>query len=155
MLEWFSHVYAYTRLLILKVDWIYKIICNTNHTQSQCYFSYSIICLNLGCHYSHSHYNLFFNSNAILNKIKLGFSTMHTFNFKQITCHFYFKAITCNWLIICWLYEWCGMIIGHHNLEYRFYWARWVSNTFPFCNLAFELRSRVLILVFIYVIFDL
>ena len=35
------------------------------------------------------------------------------------------------------------MNVGHHNLEDRFHRARWVPNTFPSCNIASELRSRV------------
>ena len=35
------------------------------------------------------------------------------------------------------------MNAGHHSLEDRFHQARWVPNTFPPCNIVFELRSRV------------
>ena len=35
------------------------------------------------------------------------------------------------------------MNAGHHSLEDRFYWARWVPNTFPLCNIVSELKLRV------------
>ena len=35
------------------------------------------------------------------------------------------------------------MNVGHHSLEDRFHRARWVPNTFPSCNVASELKSRV------------
>ena len=35
------------------------------------------------------------------------------------------------------------MNVGHHSLEDRFHQATWVPNTFPSCNIASELRSRV------------
>ena len=36
------------------------------------------------------------------------------------------------------------MNVNHHSLEDRFHRVRWVPNTFPPCNIAFELRLRVL-----------
>ena len=35
------------------------------------------------------------------------------------------------------------MNVSYHNLEDRFHWVRWMPNTFPPCNIASELRSRV------------
>ena len=35
------------------------------------------------------------------------------------------------------------MNVGNHNLEDQSHWVRWVPNTFPPCNIAFELRFRV------------
>ena len=46
------------------------------------------------------------------------------------------------------------MNVGHYNLEDRFHRARWVPNTFPSCNIASELRSRVDRPMFILIIFN-
>ena len=35
------------------------------------------------------------------------------------------------------------MNVGYHSLENQFHRVRWVPNTFPSCNVASELRSRV------------
>ena len=45
------------------------------------------------------------------------------------------------------------MNVGQHSLEDQFHRARWVPNTFPSYNIAFELRSRVDRPMFILIIF--
>ena len=46
------------------------------------------------------------------------------------------------------------MNVRHHSLEDQFDWARWVPNTFPPCNIAFELRLRVDRPMLIFIIFN-
>ena len=47
-----------------------------------------------------------------------------------------------------------NMNVGHYNLEDRFHRVRWVPNTFPSCNIASELISRVDRPLFILIIFN-
>ena len=46
------------------------------------------------------------------------------------------------------------MNVGHHSLEDMFNKVRWVPNTFPPCNIAFELRSKIDRSMLILVIFN-
>ena len=46
------------------------------------------------------------------------------------------------------------MNVGHYSLKDWFHQARWVPNTFPPCNIASELRSKVDRPVLILVIFN-
>ena len=94
-----------------------------------CLFNNSFKFMNLGYHHIHTFTRIYFSiqMQCLINWIRV------------ITCtHFKFN-MQINWYHI----GWCDMNVDHHNLKDWFHWVRWVPNTFPPCNIASKLKSRV------------
>ena len=97
--------------------------------EKTCLFNNSFKTLNLGYHHPHTFTRIYFSIRiqCLINWIRV------------ITCtHFKFN-MQIDWYHI----GWCDMNVGHRSLEDRFHRVRWVPNTFPPCNIASKLKSRV------------
>ena len=113
---------------------------STSKIWKTCLFSNSFKSLNLGYHYPHIFTRVYFSiqMSCLINWIRVYHVHTH---------------IKFNMQIDWWHIRWYDMNVGHHSIKDQFHWTRWMPQTFPSCNIASKLRSRVDKSMLIHVIF--